>query len=72
MAARAATTATEGAVEGAAAGGAVAGAVAEAGGGEDRRTWGQKVLSPRVFAILEPEKGRKGGGGFINGKRDVK
>ena len=36
----------------------------EAEGGEDRCTWDQKALPPRVFAILEPEKEKKGGRGL--------
>ena len=52
-----------GAVVSAAAEGAVGGAAVEVGGGEDRRTGGQKALPPRVFTILEPEKEKKKGRG---------
>ena len=34
------------------------------GGGEEWRTRGRKALPPRVFTMLEPEKEKKGEGGF--------
>ena len=43
-----------------------------AGGGEERGTQGWKARPPWVFTILEPEKEKKGGGGFRKWKRDVK
>ena len=53
---------------GGAAGGAVVAGAARlelpAGGGEERRTRGWKVLPLWVFTILEPEKEKKGGGGL--------
>ena len=54
-------------VRAAAGGTAAAGAVgldSSAGGGEQRRTRGRKARHPQVFAILEPEKEKKWGGGL--------
>ena len=72
-------TAAAGAAGGVAATGAIGGAAAgeaglepEARAGEERRTHGRKALPPRVFTILEPEKEKKGEGGFRNWKLDVK